>query len=79
MALTKITKSGLTDSAVDSNKIEADAIDATKIADDAISDEHLDVTAITGHTELASSAATDDILLIYDTSSRTIKKIHLLT
>jgi hypothetical protein len=76
MALTKITKSGLTDSAIDSNKIEADAIDATKIADDAISDEHLDVTAITGHTELASSAATDDILLIYDTSSGTIKKIQ---
>ena len=30
--------------------ITADAIDATKIADNAISEEHLDVTSITGHT-----------------------------
>ena len=33
--------------------IKADAVDATKIADDAISEEHLDVTAITGNAELA--------------------------
>jgi len=66
MALTKITKSGLT----------ADIVDETKIADDAISDEHLDVTAITGHTELASNAAIDDVLLIYDTSAGVIKKIQ---
>jgi hypothetical protein len=76
MALTKITKSGITDSAVDNNKIEADAVDATKIADNAISEEHLDATVITGHTELSASAATDDVLLVYDTSAGVIKKIQ---
>src|SRR6056300_1259942 len=75
MTLTKITKSGLTDSAVDNNKIEADAVDATKIADNAISEEHLDATAITGNTELAETANANDILLIYDASAGTIKKI----
>jgi len=76
MALTKITKSGITNSAVDNNKIEADAVDATKIADNAISEEHLDATAITGNTELSANAATDDILLIYDASNGTLKKIN---
>ena len=75
MALTKITKSGITDSAVDNNKIEADAVDATKIADNAISEEHLDTSAIIGNTELAESANANDILLIYDASAGTIKKI----
>ena len=76
MALTKITKSGITDSAVDNNKIEADAVDATKIADNAISEEHLDETVITGNTELSANAASDDILLIYDASNGTLKKIN---
>ena len=66
MALTKITKTGITN----------DAIDATKIADDSISEEHLDNTAITGNTELSATAADDDVLLIFDTSSGTIKKIQ---
>jgi hypothetical protein len=76
MALTKITKSGITNSAVDNNKIEADAVDATKIADNAISEEHLDTTVFTGNTELSSTAADDDVLLIYDASNGTIKKIQ---
>ena len=75
MALTKITKSGITDSAVDNNKIEADAVDATKIADNAISEEHLDETVFTGNTELSEVAASNDILLVYDASDGTIKKI----
>ena len=66
MALTKITKSGLT----------GDVVDETKIADNAISEEHLDVTSLTGHTELAATAADDDILLVYDTSAGTLKKIQ---
>jgi len=65
MALTKITKSGLT----------GDVVDETKIADNAISEEHLDVTAITGNTELSATAADDDILLVYDTSAGALKKI----
>jgi mucin-19 len=57
-------------------KIAADAIDATKLADDAISEEHLDVTAITGNPELSATASGDDVLLVFDTSSGTIKKIQ---
>jgi len=51
-------------------------VTTAKIADGAISEEHLDVTSITGHTELATVAADDDVLLIYDTSATTIKKIQ---
>src|SRR5210317_2318256 len=65
MALTKITKSGLT----------ADVVDETKIADNAISEEHLDTTVFTGNTELSEAAANNDILLVYDASAGTIKKI----
>ena len=52
-----------------------DVVNADKIVDDAISEEHLDDTAITGHTELSASAASDDVLLVYDTSAGVIKKI----
>ena len=76
MALTKITKTGITDASVERAKIGADAVDATKIADDSISEEHLDVTAITGNTELSAVAADDDVLLVYDTSANAIKKIQ---
>ena len=55
--------------------ITADAVDATKIADDAISEEHLDVTSITGHGAL-TSVANDDLVLISDTSaSAALKKM----
>ena len=56
MSKTTIPKGGIT----------ADAIDATLIADDAISDEHLDATAITGHTALAEAPASTDEFLISD-------------
>jgi len=46
--------------------ITADAIDATLIADDAISDEHIDITAITGQTALAEAPAGTDEFLISD-------------
>ena len=62
--------------AVSTAKIAADAVDATKIADDAISEEHLDVTAVTGNTELSAVAASDDVLLVFDTSAGTLKKIQ---
>tara|TARA_Y100001937_G_scaffold74471_2_gene101323 strand:+ start:900 stop:3041 length:2142 start_codon:yes stop_codon:yes gene_type:complete len=71
-----VTTAKITDSNVTTAKIAADAIDATKLADDAISEEHLDNTAITGNTELSATAADDDVLLIFDTSSSTIKKIQ---
>src|SRR5210317_746002 len=63
-------------SKIKTGSITTDAVNETKIADDAISEEHLDVTSLTGHTELAASAASDDVLLIYDTSAGVIKKIQ---
>ena len=65
MALTKITKSGITN----------DAIDATKLGDDVISDEHLDITTITDQPDLGEAAASGDYVLIYDTSAGTLKKV----
>jgi len=53
--------------------ITADAIDGTLIADDAISEEHLDATAITGSTELATTPADTDEILISDAG--TLKRI----
>ena len=85
MALTKITRTGITDnavnvdkindSAVERAKIKADAIDATKLADNAVSEEHLDKTVITGNTELSASADPSDVLLIYDADADALKKI----
>ena len=65
MAINKIVK----------NSLGADAIDATKIANDAISEEHLDVTSITGQPDLGEAAATGDFVLIYDTSAGVLKKV----
>ena len=85
MPLTKITRTGITDnavnvdkindSAVERAKINADAIDATKLADNAVSEEHLDKTVITGNTELSASADPSDVLLIYDADADALKKI----
>ena len=54
--------------------ITADAIDATKIADNAISEEHLDVTSITGHTA-ETSIADGDTILIHDASASALRKM----
>jgi len=65
----------VTANSVIGSNITADAVDATKIADDAISEEHLDVTAITGHDAL-TSVADDDLVLLSDTSaSAALKKM----
>jgi len=53
-----------------------DLVGANQIVDDAVSEEHLDVTAITGHTELSAVASSDDVLLVFDTSAGTLKKIQ---
>ena len=60
-------------STIPTGGITADAIDATLIADDAISEEHLDATALTGHTALAATPADTDELLISDAG--TLKRI----
>jgi hypothetical protein len=73
-----IATAKLQDSSVTAAKISAipnDSVNADKIADDAVSDEHLDVTTITDQTELAEAAASNDILLVYDASAGTLKKI----
>jgi hypothetical protein len=65
----------VTSNSVVAANITADAIDATKIADNAISEEHLDVTSITGHGAL-TSVANDDLILLSDTSdSAALKKM----
>ena len=46
------------------------------VSDNAITSAKLNVSAITGQTELATVAADDDLLLIYDTSATTLKKIQ---
>jgi len=59
---------------VDTNQITGDAVTSAKIADNAISDEHLDVTAITGQTDLGSAFADADTLLVYDASATALKE-----
>ena len=47
-----------------------------QVSDNAITSAKLNTSAITGQTELATVAADDDLLLIYDTSATTLKKIQ---
>src|SRR6056300_584251 len=72
---TSVTTAKITDLNVTTGKIAADAITEAKIADNAISEEHLDTTVITDLTELSETANDSDILLIYDASSGTLKKV----
>jgi len=51
-----------------------DTVTAAKIVDNAISDEHLDVTAITGQTA-ETSIADGDTLLIHDASASALRKM----
>ena len=46
------------------------------VSDNAITAAKLNTSAITGQVELATVAADDDLLLIYDTSTTTLKKIQ---
>jgi len=66
MSKTTIPKGGIT----------ADAIDATLVADDAISDEHLDVTSITGQTAITSLADTDKFLVSDASDSNNLKYVE---
>ena len=52
------------------------SVTAAKIGNDAISEEHLDVTSITGHPELAEAPADTDTFLVHDASASAIKKIQ---
>ena len=59
---------------VASADIDADAVTAAKIADDAISEEHLDVTAVTGHGDLGDAFADGDSIIVHDTSASALKE-----
>ena len=56
--------------------ITADAVNATLVADDAISDEHLDVTSITGQTAITSLADTDKFLVSDASDSGNLKYVE---
>jgi hypothetical protein len=66
MSKTQIPRGGIT----------ADAIDATLVTDDAISDEHLDVTAVTGQTAITSLADTDKFLVSDASDSGNLKYVE---
>ena len=66
MAISKIKTGSITDSAIDTNKL----------AENSVTSSNFSTTVITGQTELSESAAGTDVILIYDTSSGTLKKIQ---
>jgi hypothetical protein len=68
MALTKIGSSGLV----------ADSITEAQIADVAVESEHLNTNVISAQSELSEKGAADDVLLVYDTSTGTLKKISVV-
>ena len=70
-----ITEDKIANSAVTLNKIASDSITEAKIADTAIENEHLNTNIITGQTELSETAADGDFLIIFDTSTSSLKKI----
>ena len=72
-----VTTAKIQDTNVSRAKLAADVIDATKLSDAAVSEEHIDPTAITGHTELSAVAAADDVLLVFDTSASALRKIQV--
>jgi len=53
---------------VSRTEIDADAITSNELGDDAVSDEHLDITAITDQTSLGNNFASDDQFLVFDKS-----------
>jgi hypothetical protein len=76
MALTKIGPSGFDN--ITTDKIATDAITEAKIADAAIENEHLNTNVISAQSELSEKGAADDVLLVYDTSTGTLKKISVV-
>ena len=71
-----VTEAKIGSSAVTQAKIGADAVNGTKIADDSISDEHLDITAITGQTAITSLADTDKFLVSDASDSGNLKYVE---
>jgi len=76
MALTKIGPSGFDN--ITTDKIATDSITEAKIADAAVENEHLNTNVISAQSELSEKGAADDVLLVYDTSTGTLKKISVV-
>ena len=66
----------VSDGAVTNTKLGADSVNGSKIADDSISDEHLDITAITGQTAITSLADTDKFLVSDASDSGNLKYVE---
>jgi hypothetical protein len=69
-----LTSDKITDGIISTAKVAADAITEAKIADTAVENEHLNVNVITGQTA-ETSIATDDTILIHDTSASALRKM----
>jgi hypothetical protein len=63
-------------SAVTTVKINDGAVTTAKLGSAAVTNTNLDASIITGFTELAEEAAAGDFLIIYDSSTGTLKKIQ---
>jgi len=66
----------VSDGAVTTAKLGADSVNGSKIADDSISDEHLDITAITGQTEKTSLVDADKFLISDSADSNALKYVQ---
>mgnify|MGYP003125865369 CR=1 FL=1 len=62
------------DGSVGTSQLASDAVTEAKIADGAVENEHLNVNVITGQTA-ETSIATDDTILIHDTSASALRKM----
>lgn len=71
-----LTASDITDGIVSNAKLGADSVNAAKISDDSISDEHLDITSITGQTAITSLADTDKFLVSDASDSGNLKYVE---
>ena len=52
------------------------SITTAKIVNDAVTNDKIADSVITGQTELAETPASDDVFLVYDTSTTTLKKVQ---
>jgi len=75
MPISKIKSGSLDTGSITTDKIASDAITEAKIADTAIENEHLNTNVISGQSEISEKGAVDDVLLVFDTSTGTLKKI----
>jgi hypothetical protein len=78
MPISKIKSGSLDTGSITTDKIATDAITEAKIADTAIENEHLNTNVISAQSELSEKGAADDVLLVYDTSTGTLKKISVV-